>query len=187
MLLSLGLLATACSGAAPRELGGPGSASPSPSSSLSPPTKTPAPGGNSTPKSSSAPKASPSSKGTPSKPPKSCPSPDVPADGMLLPAFDCTGVAGAAILVMARVTGDASKRCVWVVDVNGTHHAALWRPGSWARFDPVRIYEAGGNQVWSELDPPRDIGGGFGPDYDPPRIPAQCRVEDHPDPWYVAL
>ncbi|MGH2794878.1 MAG: hypothetical protein ACRDKG_11305 [Actinomycetota bacterium] len=115
-----------------------------------------------------------------------CPSPHVPDDGMLLPAFDCTGISGAAIMPSARVTGDASKGCVWIERAKGVWQVALWEPGWWARFNPVRIYDAGGNQVWSELDPPRDIGGGFGPDYDPPRIPAQCRVDEYPDPWYVA-
>ena len=77
--------------------------------------------------------------------------------------------------------------CVWIAYLDGTRRMALWHPGWWARFDPVRIYDAGGNQVWSELDPPRDIAGGFADDYDPPRIPTQCFVEEYPYAWYFGF
>lgn len=61
---------------------------------------------------------------------------------------------------------------------------ALWYPGYWARFDPVRIYDSRGLLVWSELDPPRDVEGGFVEVF-VDRIPEQCRTNDYPYPWWV--
>lgn len=185
MLLVLGLSA-ACSGDAPRELGGPDSASPSPSSSVSPPTKTPAAQGTKKGprKSSSTPKVSASSKGTPSNPGADCAAPQVPADGMALPAYDCPNSHPDRLLSGVRITGDAARGCVWIVYPNGTQRMALWYPGYWARFDPVRVYDSRGRLVWSELDPPRDIAGGFVEVF-LDRIPEQCRVKDYPYPWWV--
>lgn len=105
-----------------------------------------------------------------------CPSPDLPSDGMLLPSYDCTNVFPGPVLGPVGIGGDASKGCVWITHGNGTYRQmALWHPGYWARFDPVRIYDAAGRQVWSEMDPPRLIGFWSAGD-NVERIPIQCRA-----------
>ena len=189
LLLGLGLLGAACTDRAD-ELAGTESVSssaphPTTSSTRAPlPSKTQQPTPESSSSKSPAPKASKPAV-SPSQPLSSCPSPSVPADGMALPAYDCPNSHPSALLRGVRIEGDASTGCVWIAYPSGEHRIALWYPGYWARFDPVRIYDTRGRLVWSESDPPRDIGGGFVEVFWD-RIPEQCRVDGHPRPWWVA-
>jgi len=73
----------------------------------------------------------------------------------------------------ATITGDPLKGCVWLGTADN-HHMAVWYPGYWARFAPLRIYNGKGEQVWSELEA-RDLGGGW-ISHLTDRIPEQCRI-----------
>ncbi len=97
--------------------------------------------------------------------------------------IDCPNSHPDRLLIGVRIAGDASTGCVWITYPRRTHRMALWYPGYSARFDGIRIYDTRGSLVWSELDPPLDIGGGFVEVF-LDRIPMQCRTNDYPYPWW---
>jgi hypothetical protein len=95
---------------------------------------------------------------------------------MLLPTWDGAKAATAGPLIRGiEVVGDSAKDCVWLSQQNGNRHAVLWPRGYWARFDPVRIYNEKGTQVWREGQP-RDLGGGGQTMVS--RLPPACRIGD---------
>ena len=65
----------------------------------------------------------------------------------------------ATALLSARVEGDASTGCVWLVSDAGGQVTAVWPSGYTATFDPLVIYDATGKEVLraGEL---HDFGGG---------------------------
>lgn len=168
-VVGLSLMTAAC-GSELRELGVTGSAL---SGASSPPASSPSPS-----ETEEEPSGPETSTPKPSVPPAYCQSPDLPPDAMLLPSYDCTKVFPAPALGPVGIEGDASKGCVWITNGKGTYRQmALWFPGYWARFDPVRIYDPAGRQVWSELDPLREIGVWYAGD-SVARIPEECRTGD---------
>lgn len=80
---------------------------------------------------------------------------------------------GGALLGGAKIAGDASLGCVWLIGADGTRLAVLWPSGFTAQFSPLRIFDADGQLVWTEGET-RDVAGGDTTEIDP--VPQACRV-----------
>lgn len=87
-----------------------------------------------------------------------------------------------ALWKRADIVTNADRTCVWLLDIDGMKFAALWGPGYYAKFQPLRIFDKSGRELWREGQK-RDIGGGFSPVH-VDRIPAKCRTGDRA--WWVA-
>lgn len=61
---------------------------------------------------------------------------------------------------------------MWIEDKNG-RYAVLWPKGYYALFNPLRIFNGSGRELWRQGQL-QDVGGGFN-DYKIERVPAACR------------
>lgn len=114
-------------------------------------------------------------------PPAASPSRMAATDGIALPTYG-DGPVPRMLLRGVRLVGSAERRCVWLLDMDGRKHAALWPPGYRARFDPVRVFNAAGRPVWGEGHE-QDIGGGF-TTVGVERLAPECRVDNRV--WWVS-
>lgn len=96
-----------------------------------------------------------------------------PGDGRFALPSHGSDSGPAALLEAARFASSAAG-CVWLVDRQGQRRAVLFPPRWTAALSPLRLYDAGGREVWRE---PRvlDVGGGSSPVH-VDRIPAACRT-----------
>lgn len=79
------------------------------------------------------------------------------------------------------IVTNADHTCVWILGADGDKQAALWWPGYYAMFEPLRILDDSGRELWREGQR-RDIGGGGSPVH-VDRIPAKCRTGEHA--WWM--
>lgn len=97
------------------------------------------------------------------------------SDGKVaLPHFP-GGATPSALYGNLRIVGDPRTGCVWWSGATETrHHAALWPDGWYARFFPLRIYDAHDRLVAIE-GKIYDLGGGGSPNF-VERIKPECRT-----------
>lgn len=74
------------------------------------------------------------------------------------------------------IVTDAKHDCVWLQEQepDGRKLAALWPPDHYALFDPLRVFDGTGREIWREGQL-RHVGG---PAEGINNIPKQCRVGD---------
>jgi hypothetical protein len=99
-----------------------------------------------------------------------------------LPAYDPSGGVPAAVMESARIVGDESSGCVWLLSKGEQRLAALWYPGTTARFNPLRVFNPDGSLRWTEGQQ-FDVGGGLSPVIGD--LPPACRIGS--EAWMVAL
>lgn len=109
------------------------------------------------------------------------PDDDLPHGALRLPAHGEANASPAGRIANADIVTNADHTCVWIQD-GPYKHAALWWPGYYAMFNPLRIFDKDGNELWIKGQL-RDIGGGFTP-YQIERIPPECRTGGKA--WWMA-
>lgn len=72
------------------------------------------------------------------------------------------------------IVTDAKHECVWLQRPDGKKLAALWPPDHYALFDPLRVFDGTGREIWREGQL-RAVGG---PAEGISNIPKRCRVGD---------
>lgn len=105
----------------------------------------------------------------------------LPPGALRLPSHESDTVPAAA-WDGAAIVSDTNRTCVWLRHPDGKKVAALWPKDYFARFDPLRIFDESGREVWREGQL-RDIGGGGSPVH-VDRIPSKCRTGD--TAWWMA-
>lgn len=110
----------------------------------------------------------------------------LPPDAIVLPTHGTNQVSDVLMPNMG-IAGDAQLGCVWLVytegPAKGDRLTPLWWPGTWARFDPLRIYNHHGVEVWREGQV-RDISGG-GSSVHAERVPPECHSGDGSGAWWM--
>lgn len=144
------------------------------------PTPTPRVSASATPTAAAEPSASarPIASRSQSATPHSTPRPSktlMISDGKVaLPHFP-GGATPTALDRNIRIVGDPRTGCVWYSSATETrHHAALWPEGWYARFFPLRIFDASDNLIAIE-GKIYDMGGGGSPNF-VERIKPACRT-----------
>jgi hypothetical protein len=83
----------------------------------------------------------------------------------------------------AGILGDRTHGCVWLI-YGGSIYAALWPPGYYGRWNPLRLYTKKGRLVWRRGQR-YDVGGGFSSVH-VDRIKPACRTPgDRSYAWWV--
>jgi hypothetical protein len=107
----------------------------------------------------------------------------LPTGAFWLPTYGKVNSYPGMLMHKAGILGDRVHGCVWLTDASGPH-AALWPPGFYGRWNPLRIYNKRGRLVWQRGEH-FNIGGGFSSVH-VDRIKPACRTPgDKSYAWWV--
>ena len=99
------------------------------------------------------------------------------SERLILPSYPADSAIPASVTRNVGIVGNETVKCVWLDLADGTRVAAIWREGTTALFNPLRVLDASGAVRWTEGER-KDIGGGttYGSVLDV--LPPQCRTGD---------
>lgn len=107
----------------------------------------------------------------------------LPAGAFSLPTYGKVNSVPGMLMKNAGILGSRAHGCVWLTDSGGIH-AALWPPGYYGRWNPLRIYSRQGRLVW-QRGQRYDVGYGFSSVH-VDRIKPACRTPgDESYAWWV--
>lgn len=97
-----------------------------------------------------------------------------PGDGRLvLPHWNPGAGIGAVAVNATGITGDQRLGCVWITYANAIH-PAIWPPGTYALFSPLRVFDSSGTLLWTEGEA-KTFGGSPKAEGDTSAVPAKCQ------------
>lgn len=97
----------------------------------------------------------------------------LPPGALLLPSPQ-SGMTTAIGWEHVDIVTNANHECVWLQGRDGTKRAALWPQGHYALFDPLRVFDESGREVW-RAGQLHHVGGTTN---QIDRIPKKCRIGD---------